>query len=300
MRTESVEALAAVQHGLVTRSQALRAGLTTGQLRGRLECGRWIRVYRNVYRVEGSPVTDVQRLQAAVLAAGDGAVASHRSAAWLWGLRDEMSLAVTVPKNRSPRLPGVAIHRQHVPSCSTSRRRGVAVTNPLRTLLDLAAMGHHEILDQALDRGIATRLFTVTAVEAELTRESRCGRCGTALLRERLQHRDAPSSRPPSVLESRFSRLVLTARLPLPHREYRVMDGAYRLDFAWPEMSLAVELDGYATHSSTEAFRADRTRQNALVAAGWTVLRFTWDDVCEQSEEVATHIRAAMAACRPA
>ena len=300
MRMESVETMAAGQHGLVTRGEAMRSGLTPGQVRARLESQRWIRLYRNVYRMAGTPVTPVQRLLAAVMAAGKGAVASHRSAAWLWGLTDELSLEVSVPKNRSPRLSGVVVHRQYVPPRSSSRRQGVPVTNPLRTLLDVAALPEPELLDQALDRGIATRLFTVAAVEAELSRHSRSGRPGTARFRECLARRDTSSSRAPSVLESRFSRLIRTARLPAPRQEYPVMDGAYRLDFAWPELRVAVELDGYAIHSTVRAFHHDRTRQNDLVLAGWTVLRFTWDDVRRRPSAVACGIRAALAASRPA
>ena len=299
MRTESMEVLTSGQHGLITRTQALQTGLTPGQLRARLESQRWIRVYRNIYRTEGSPVTEIQRLLAAVLAAGDGAVASHRSAAWLWGLTDELFLEVAVPTSRSPRVPGVVMHRQRSLTCSSSRRRGVPVTNPLRTVIDLASTPGHD-LDQALDRGIATRLLSVAAVQAELSRTSRSGRRGTTCLRECLDQRDASSSRAPSVLESRLSRLLRTARLPVSQREYRVMDGAYRLDFAWPELKLAVEMDGYASHSSAKAFREDRRRQNDLVLEGWTVLRFTWDDVCGKPDEVKAHIRAALAASRRA
>ncbi len=300
MRTESLEGLAASQHALFTRAQALAAGLTPRTIGGGLTRGRWLTVFRGVYRMAGAPVTPDQRLLAAVLAAGAGAVASHRSAAWLWGLSDELSLDVSVPKNRSPRLAGVVVHRQHMPSCSTSRRRGVPVTNPLRTMLDVAALPDPELVDQALDRGIAARLFTPAAVEAELGRQSRSGRRGTASLRERLEHRDTSSSRPPSVLESRLVRLLRTARLPMPHREYPVMGGAYRLDFAWPEVKLAVELDGYAAHASLMAFRDDRSRQNDLVLAGWTVLRFTWKDVRDRPADVTRLIRAVMRASRPA
>ena len=214
------------------------------------------------------------------------------------GLVDEHTLEVTVPKNRSPRLADVVIHRRHLPAGVTCRRKGMPVTSPLRTLVDLAAVFDRELLDQALDRGTASRLFTDAAVGAELSRWSRRGLAGPVLLRQRLSLRDASSSRPASVLERRMDRLLRTARVPLPQREHPVMEGAYRLDFAWPEQKLAVEVDGYASHSSTRAFQYDRRRQNALVVAGWTMLRFTWDDVTSQHEKVAEHIRAALAVSR--
>ncbi len=300
MRKEGVEALAASQHGLLTRAQALSAGLTEGDVRARLGSGRWASVHRSVYRICGAPLTEVQMLLAAVLAAGAGATASHRAAAWLWGLQDELCVEVTVPPNRSPKLGAVAVHRPHLEPQAISCRRGVPVTNPLRTLLDLAAVPDDQRVEQALDRGLARRLFNLAAVEAELARHGGRGRRGTARLRLCLAQRGAGPERPPSMLESRMQRLLLAARLPAPRREHRVLGGRYRLDFAWPEAGLAVEVDGYSSHSSLVAFQEDRTRQNALVAAGWTVLRFTWKDLWEQPAAVTHRLEQALAASRPA
>lgn len=103
----------------------------------------------------------------------------------------------------------------------------------------------------------------------------------------------------PSVLLTRMSRLLRRHRLPQPEAEYEVLGGRYRVDFAWPEARLAVEVDGYATHSSVHAFQENRARQNDLVAAGWTVLRFTWADVRGRHGWVAA-LSDALAASRPA
>jgi REase_MTES_1575 len=88
---------------------------------------------------------------------------------------------------------------------------------------------------------------------------------------------------PTGVLEARMARLIAAQGLPPAVPEYRVWTDAgqfvARVDFAYPELRLAIEVDGYEAHSSVEAFRHDRTRQNALVACGWTVLRFTWTEV---------------------
>lgn len=300
MREESVGALAASQYALLTRAQALAAGLTQGQVRARLDSGRWARMHRNVYRICGAPVTELQLLLAAVLAAGAGAVASHRAAAWLWGLDDELSVEVTVPANRGPRLASVTVHRQALEPEAVSRRRRVPVTNPLRTLIDVAAIPDIQLLEQALDRGLAHRLFDLSAVEAELAREGRRGRPGTARLRQSLERRSGSCKRPPSMLESRMLRLLQAARIPRPEREYGVLGGRYRVDFAWSAERLAVEVDGYASHASWRAFQDDRTRQNDLVAAGWTVLRFTWHDLCEQPGAVGARVSQALAASRPA
>ena len=171
------------------------------------------------------------------------------------------------------------------------RRQGVPATSPLRTLLDLDPA----ILDDAVDRGVASRLFTVAGLEAQLGRVGRKGRSGVGPLRAALDRR-LVTERPASVLESRMSRLLLAAGLPPPVPEYAF--GRYRLDFAWPELRLAVEVDGYRHHSSWDAFRDDRDRQNDMVAAGWIVLRFTWDDVCHRPEEVAAQIASVLFSLR--
>ena len=90
---------------------------------------------------------------------------------------------------------------------------------------------------------------------------------------------------------------------PVPvhlHRQHPVGGTPYRLDYAWPDRLLAVEVDGYGPHSSREAFQSDRARQNALVLAGWTVLRFTWADVRDRPAAVAAVLRRALGASRPA
>src|SRR5437773_3322117 len=102
------------------------------------------------------PPTQHQRLLAAVLACGEGAVASHWSAAWLCGLADDLGLCVTVPKNRGPRPPGVIVSRRNLER--PILRKGIPVTSPLRTVVDL---DDPIFVEQAIDRGVAIRLFTV-------------------------------------------------------------------------------------------------------------------------------------------
>ena len=92
-----------------------------------------------------------------------------------------------------------------------------------------------------------------------------------------------------STLETRFLRLLRGARLPLPEPGYEV--GPYRLDFAYPEIRLGIELDGYAFHSSKVAWERDLRRQNELLALGWILLRFTWTDVTQRGEAVIAEIR---------
>src|ERR1700755_1103764 len=98
------------QHGLITRADALAAGLSHRQIRYRVAAGLWLPVSPGIYRHPAHPVTPAQRLLAAVLAAGPTAVASHQSAAYLWGLLDWAEIAgrtaVTVPGTVHPRAYG--------------------------------------------------------------------------------------------------------------------------------------------------------------------------------------------------
>lgn len=294
--SESVPMAARRQHGAFTRAQARASGLSERAVDAAVARGDWLRLHRGVYAVAGTPSTDLQRLISAVLAAGAGAMASHSAAAWLWDLHDTPHPSVIVPGNRKPKLVGVEVHRRReLPGASL--RRGIPLTNPMRTVLDLGATSL-DLAERAIDRGVAHRLFTVAAVEAELARQATSGRTGVTNLRTALDRRLATERRPPSVLESRMGRLLRDAGLPLPAAEYVV--GNHRLDFAWPELQLAVEVDGFADHSSFDQFGADRRRQNELVLAGWLLLRFTWDDICRRPAQVAARIRRAAEVSRPA
>lgn len=293
MTPEAVAAVAGRQYGLFTLGQAVAAGLTRRQIEGGARRGRWERVHRAVYRCAGVPVTDEQRLLAAVLAAGPQAVASHRAAAWVWRLTGDLHLEVTSP--RRCRVPGITAHGPASPRAVV--RRGIPCTDPLRTVLDLAGTGEALVV-AALDRGIAEGLFTAAAVGAELDRAGGKGVRGAGVLRRVLARRLEADGERPSALESAMDRLVVGHRLPRPARQHPV--GPYRLDYAWPDRRLAVEVDGYGPHSSREAFQSDRERQNALVLGGWTVLRFTWADVRDRPAAVAAVVRRALGASRPA
>ena len=123
------------------------------------------------------------------------------------------------------------------------------------------------------------------------------GRRGSAVLRELLEERSAPGTRyvpPESELEDLLYKLVESAvGLPPAVRQYWVWDGTQwrRFDLAWPEVRLAVEVDGWETHGSREAFQDDRERDALMVAIGWRVLRFTWDDVVNRPSYVLSVIR---------
>ena len=296
MLISSVAALARFQHGLVTRRQLLELGASLGQLQRWLESGRLEVVHPGVYRLAGSPRTWEQSLMAAVLAAGEEAAASHRSAARLWRLLDEEVVEVSVARSRRPRLRGVVLHQSRdLDDACVSHRRAIPVTNPLRTVVDLGSVLPAAEVEDALDRALVARLVTVAAVDAALASLARRGRRGAGVLRRILDERALGADRPDGLLEPRMARLLRDAGLPPARFQHDVHDdrGRFvaRVDFAYPDRCIAIEVDGWASHATPDALQRDLDRQNALVALGWTVLRFTWADVVRRPGVVAQTLR---------
>ena len=179
-----------------------------------------------------------------------------------------------------------------------ARRRAIPVTNPLLTLVDLGAVLPQQLVDDALNRGLVLRLFTVAAVEWVRHEVGRPGRRGSGVLGRVLDDRALGDHRPDGLLEPRMARLMRAQRLPTAEFQYGVLDGQghflARVDFAYPERLLAIEVDGYELRASPAAMQADLDRQNALVRERWTVLRFTWADVVRRPARVADLIRSTL------
>jgi very-short-patch-repair endonuclease len=293
--------LAAEQRALITQHQALECGWSRTTLHRRRMSGRIQAVYPGVFALAGAPPTWQQRLLGACLAIGRSGAASHRSAARLWGLLDgDQPIEVSVPLARAPRLPDVSVHRStDLTPEQVVRRHGMPVTNPLRTMVDLGAVLGPEEVEVALERGLVARLYTVAAIENALDALARSGRSGCGVLRRVLDERALGTARPDGLLEPRMARLLRDADLPPAHFQHVVRDdgGRFiaRVDFAYPASRLAVEVDGWATHASRGALQSDLDRQNRLLAAGWTPIRFTWHDVVRRPTDVARMLRSFLA-----
>jgi very-short-patch-repair endonuclease len=283
---------AADQRGTIERTAAIEAGHSRTSLQQRVNSGRYDRVQPRVYRVSGAPVTSEHHLVAACKSTGG--VASHRAAAALWGLDvPPGTIEVTVTRSRYPRPKGVVIHRStDLRPEDVTVRYGIPVTNPLRTLLDLGAVVPAWIVEEAIDAAMAKKLVTLPGLEVILLTHGKRGRRGAGVLRRLLAKRCGHI--PDSTLEGKMRRLCQRYDLPLPKFQYVIRNGKLfvaKVDFAYPELKLAIEVDGYEKHSSPEAFQHDRSRQNNLVELGWTILRFTWGDIVHRPEMVAARIR---------
>jgi very-short-patch-repair endonuclease len=281
MPLKAIEARARRQLGLFTAAEARATGVSTQALHYHsTTSGRWVRLFPRVYAVAGLPSSERQRLLAALLWAGEGAVLSHRAAGFVLAL-DGMS-AQPVPELWFPvgrAAGGVIVHRGAVPPADTCRSGPLRHTNLVRTVVDLGSVVDDDTLELVLESAIRID----RRCEPQLVRASRGLIRGSARLQRVLARRPPACEPTGSALESRFLQLIRPAGLPEPIRQFPVQDpsgGSYRLDFCWPEARLWVELDGREFHGRPVALFADRQRQNAIAAtAGLLVLRFTWDDI---------------------
>ncbi|MGY1763906.1 DUF559 domain-containing protein [Geodermatophilus sp. SYSU D00779] len=267
------------------RRRARADGVSDWQLRHR----EVVRTSRDTYlpRVQAGEVR--WRIDAVVLGAPRSAVVSHLSAAALWGLEvplvpDDVRVHLTVSRGEWVRnRPDRIVHCSAVPPAETRQLRGVTVTSPSRTWVDLAAAVPPPALLAVTDQMFA-RGFPEDEFPAVLRRA--VGRRGVATARRVLPWADPLAGSP---MESVLRWLLLEAGLPRPVLQHVVRDAGGRflgrVDLAWPEQRVAVEFDG-DVHRDRRVFVDDLRRQNGLVLAGWTVLRFTSADVLGRPEAV--------------
>jgi hypothetical protein len=285
------------QHWVVDRPQVTRLGLTPTQVRRRLRSGEWEQIHRGVYRLAASARTLEQRLMAACMAAGPQAVASHDSAAWLWDLlpHPPEHATITVPTRQHPILAGVEVHRSHVDPARVSYRRGIACTDPLRGLVDLAAVADHSMLVAALDQALSTRLVSGKAMAAELERRQARGRRGVPPLRQLLSSRGVIGAPRASVLEREAMVLLDRWGIPVTGREIKAgPDDRYRLDFTLAP-PVAMEVDGYTHHWSPESKARDEARRNQLRLDGVFLLVYCWIDLHADHRRVYRELTTAVA-----
>jgi very-short-patch-repair endonuclease len=294
--------LAAGQQGVFARDEAIAAGLSRDQLIDRVNRGRYIRLYPGVYAIAGAPRTDRQRLAGVARSFPQLAAVSHQTAAEMWGLtrRGIRTLEVVTTRWDRVQRPGVRVHESlDLIDADVVEIDGVPVTTAVRTVVDLGA-SHRWSVESALEEGIRRGLFGLDEVEAFVRRVARRGRRGVGVIRPLLESRRRWDSATESALEDCFRRLIAASGLPQPVLQHEIRNDVGRLisrvDFAYPDYGLAIELDSEAYHMDRLTFRGDRRKQNQASVLGWTVLRYTWWDLHERPSQVEREIRAALRA----
>jgi very-short-patch-repair endonuclease len=288
--------LAARQGGVVSHAQLLRLGVSREAIKRRVRSGRLLPLHRGVYAVGHRALGVEGRRWAAVLAIGAGTVLSHSSAADAFGFRPSSSglVHVTVQgRTGRKRHAGVRVHRPRaLAEDEITALRGLPVTTPARTILDLAAAGLRDRqLEAALSIAERRRLLDFNELRRLLARYPR--RPGTRSLKAQLSRFRGPVDTR-SELERLAYELCDDRDLPRPLVN-TVIEGKVR-DFYWPDCRLVVEADSYGWHSSPSALNDDRERDVELTLAGYRVLRFTWEQATERPGYVARAILSALGA----
>jgi len=290
------------QHGVFSLAEAAGGGAAPSAVRYLARTGVVDRLYPGVFCLPGTTDSWHRRLMTALLVCGPEALASHRAAARLWGLAgaEQEIVEVLIRQGRRPRRLAALVHETD--SESLLDRRCVAnipVTRIERTLLDYAGVVKPELAEVAFHDALTRGRTSLTRLAQALERLGRRGRPGTARLRTLLADRVGLGSTLESPLEIRFLRLVRATDLPTPVPQHEILDAAggfvARVDFAYPDRRLAIELDGYAYHGPRQEWERDLARQNAIFAAQWHLRRFTSRDLDQRRQYVLDTVRAAYA-----
>ena len=284
----AIIAIASRQHAVVSLEQLVGASVSRDEVRHRVKQGWLRREHRGVYLV-GPLETPHSRAMAAVLAYGSGALLSHYPAAVLWGLRPPpahtMHVIVSARGTRS--RDGIQAHTAHLHPKDATRKHGIPVTSPARTLLDLATTASHNDLDRAVNEARVHQLVSDHSLNEQFSRYPR--HRGTQSLKQAMRTEPALTR---SEAERRALELIRAARLPTPKTNVHIH--GHEVDLLWRQQRLVVEIDGYAFHSSRRSFERDRRKDRELAAAGYLILRITWRELTDERDAVVATLSAAL------
>jgi hypothetical protein len=287
MRWQSV---ARVQGGVISVEQLAGAGTSRHAAARLASSGQLVRLARGVYLAGGAPYTFAARLWAAVLATGG--LLGRTTAGRLWGVweADEPLVHVVLPHRRRVVVPaGVVVHRQVIEPYEARHQSRLPVTSRRTTVLDLMATLRRgdagRLADRAMQRG------WIVAEDCARRLGEQPHRPGNAQLRRIASMLgDGAAAESERLLHHLLRRAGVTGWVPnLPVWADGELIGV--VDVGLPDRRVAIEIDGMAYHVDVDRFRHDRRRQNALVALGWTVLRFTWADLVERPGYVIAAVR---------
>jgi predicted transcriptional regulator of viral defense system len=287
--------VAARQHGVVTAVQLDRLGLNGSATSKRVRAGSLHRIHRGVYALGHRRLSQEGLWIAAVLAAGDGAALAGLSAAALWQIwrRRTHAIEVLAPGNRRPQA-GFRLHTcRRLDPRDVTTHSGIPVTTVARTLVDLSdALGAHQLANVIHEAAFRKRFDAATTRQA-MARAN--GRHGLAEVDAALKAHEDGSAGTRSDLEDRFLALVHAAGLPPPLTNVALdVDGRQiEVDFRWS--SLCVEIDGDG-HARPRTRREDNARDAALRAGGYTVLRFSREDIETRAATILAALQVSHAA----
>jgi Protein of unknown function (DUF559) len=289
---QALSDLSLAQHGVFALDQLRALGLTAPAVRSRQAAGRLHRIHHTVYSLVPRELLKREGLyMAAVLACGEGAVLSHRSAAALLELRDwgHTKIEVTVPRRSARRHDGIKVHRSTtLTDQDVTEVNNIPCTTVHRTLFDLAEVVTQRQLERSFDQAEISERLDLNAINDQLKRNPT--RPGAKAVRDVLETHYIGKT--PTWSENEEALLAITRELGIPDpdtNQFIVLDDggpAIRVDFVWRDQRVIVEADSQKWHNTRQRFEQDRVRDQRLTAAGWTIIRTTWRQMKHRPHEL--------------
>jgi predicted transcriptional regulator of viral defense system len=292
-RDQKLATVASSQYGVFTLPQALACGLSERTIERRTGRGVFVRLDPGLFAVGGSPSSWERDVMAAVLSVNERTAASHRTAAFLWGMTSRRPGRIEVVTTRHERAlrQSFSIHESlDLEETDIVTVDSLPVTTAARTVVDLGAVAPRWMVEACLDAGLRKDLFDLGEVVAFVNRVAKRGRRGVGVIRPLLETRLEWQATTDSDLEDLFRRVVEPSGLPMPNPQFTLRDehGRFvcRADFAYPDHLTLIELDSEKHHMDPISFQRDREKQNRATALGWGVYRFTWRQLVDAPEAV--------------
>ena len=289
---QALSDLSLAQHGVFALDQLRALGLAAPAVRSRQAAGRLHRIHHTVYSLVPKELLKREGLyMAAVLACGEGAVLSHRSAAALLELRDwgHTKIEVTVPRRSARRHDGIKVHRSTtLIDEDVTELNNIPCTTVHRTLFDLAEVVTQRQLERSFDQAEISERLDLNAINDQLKRNPT--RPGAKAVRDVLETHYIGKT--PTWSENEEALLAITRELGIPDpdtNQFIVPDDggpAIRVDFVWRDQRVIVEADSKKWHNTRQRFEQDRVRDQRLTAAGWTIIRTTWRQMKHRPHEL--------------
>jgi len=290
------------QDGLVSREQLEREGLNESARRRRVRAGLLIPVLPGVYRSSVVSESWRQFVRATGMWLRDRGVLSHLTSASLLGLVENEPFPVElITSQRSLKAPcdRVVVHRvRQLEQRDTRLIDGMGVTTPVRTIVDLAGSLSPQRFEFVLDEARRRRLVAERPLREALDRLGRRGRAGIKQLRAVLDSGELLQPVPGSPFERHFIQFLDRRRLPMAERQFVIEDqvGNFvaRVDFAYPDLKIAIECDSKKHHFGRGDWERDVERRSRLAALGWLVIHVSWDMLVNRPDELESLIRGAL------
>jgi very-short-patch-repair endonuclease len=293
METGLLKTFALENHGLISRQAAQSKDLSKAAWFRAVTSGQLELVHPGVARLPGSAHTREQAICAAVLATSPGSLASHRSAAYLWGVSrpdDDPVEIILTKRTRTPELDGVIVHRpRDMKDLKPVLRQNIRTTNVLRLLCDLGAVDPRG-MSEAVGHVVTTRLASPVALQAAINRHSRRGRHGVPAFRAALEDWVIDGKPVDSLLETTMNHLLRDHGLP--PAQFHAKIAGYEVDFWIVGTPVVLECDGWEFHAKTKLQQElDNDRDARLLAAGYITVRFAYRPIVRRPAALASRIR---------